>query len=78
MNQVQQSEMTAMAREQGKTGMDGIDVDARDGADADCQSGEGVGAAERLFEASLTELEATGMPAQSAQFIFEGRTATGG
>ena len=32
-----------------------------------------LGAAERLFEASLTELEATGMPAQSAQFIFEGR-----
>ncbi|HEV2709852.1 MAG TPA: DNA-processing protein DprA [Edaphobacter sp.] len=32
-----------------------------------------LGAAERLFEASLTELEATGMPAQSAQFIFEGK-----
>jgi DNA processing protein len=32
-----------------------------------------LGAADRLFEASLTELEATGMPAQSAQFIFEGR-----
>ncbi|HUZ93669.1 MAG TPA: DNA-processing protein DprA [Edaphobacter sp.] len=32
-----------------------------------------LGAAERLFEASLTELEAAGMPAQSAQFIFEGR-----
>jgi DNA processing protein len=32
-----------------------------------------LGAAERLFEVSLTELEATGMPAQSAQFIFEGK-----
>ena len=32
-----------------------------------------LGAAERLFEISLTELEATGMPAQSAQFIFEGK-----
>ncbi len=32
-----------------------------------------LGAAARLFEASLTELEATGMPAQSAQFIFEGK-----
>lgn len=32
-----------------------------------------LGAAERLFGASLTELEATGMPAQSAQFIFEGK-----
>jgi DNA processing protein len=32
-----------------------------------------LGAAERLFGASLTELESTGMPAQSAQFIFEGK-----
>jgi DNA processing protein len=32
-----------------------------------------LGAAERLFEVSLTELEATGMPAQSAQFIFDGK-----
>jgi DNA processing protein len=32
-----------------------------------------LGAAELLFEASLTELEATGMPAQSAQFIFDGK-----
>jgi DNA processing protein len=28
---------------------------------------------ERLFEASLTELEALGMPAHSAQFVFEGK-----
>jgi DNA processing protein len=32
-----------------------------------------LGAAERLFEASLTELEGLGMPAQSAQFCFEGK-----
>jgi DNA processing protein len=31
------------------------------------------GAAERLFTASLTELERLGMPAEAAQFIFEGR-----
>jgi DNA processing protein len=31
-----------------------------------------LGAAEHLFEASLTELEGFGMPAQSAQFVFEG------
>jgi DNA processing protein len=37
------------------------------------RSVKALGAAERLFDASLTELEATGMPAQSAQFIFEGR-----
>lgn len=32
-----------------------------------------LGAAERVFEASLTELEGTGMPAKSAQFVFEGK-----
>ena len=32
-----------------------------------------LGATERLFEASLTELESTGMPARSAQFVFEGK-----
>ncbi len=35
-----------------------------------------LGAAERIFEASLTELEGLGMPAQSAQFIFEGKART--
>jgi len=32
-----------------------------------------LGAAERVFEASLTELEGAGLPARSAQFVFEGR-----
>jgi DNA processing protein len=32
-----------------------------------------LGEAERLFNASLTELEGLGMPAQSAQFVFEGK-----
>jgi DNA processing protein len=32
-----------------------------------------LGAAERLFEASLTELEVLGMPAAAAQFVFEGK-----
>jgi DNA processing protein len=32
-----------------------------------------LGEAERLFQASLTELEGLGMPAQSAQFVFEGK-----
>ena len=34
---------------------------------------ERLGAAERVFEASLTELESAGMPAKAAQFVFEGR-----
>jgi DNA processing protein len=32
-----------------------------------------VGAAERLFHAPLTELEGLGLPAASAQFVFDGR-----
>jgi DNA processing protein len=32
-----------------------------------------LGAAERVFEASLTELEGAGMPARAAQFVFDGR-----
>ena len=32
-----------------------------------------LGAADRLFTASLTELESTGMPAEAAQFVFDGR-----
>jgi DNA processing protein len=34
---------------------------------------ERLGASERVFEASLTELEGAGLPAASAQFVFEGR-----
>jgi DNA processing protein len=32
-----------------------------------------LGAAERVFASSLTELESVGMPAESAQFCFDGR-----
>jgi DNA processing protein len=32
-----------------------------------------LGGAAQIFEASLTELEGLGMPAQSAQFVFEGK-----
>jgi DNA processing protein len=35
-----------------------------------------LGVAERVFEASLTELEAAGMPAKAAQFVFDGRART--
>ena len=35
-----------------------------------------LGAAERLFTASLTELEGAGLPAESAQFCFDGRAHT--
>jgi DNA processing protein len=35
--------------------------------------GDGDAGAERVFEASLTELEGAGLPARAAQFVFEGR-----
>ena len=35
-----------------------------------------LGAAERVFTASLTELESVGMPADAAQFCFDGRART--
>ncbi len=35
-----------------------------------------LGAAEQLWVASLTELEAAGLPASAAQFIFDGRART--
>src|ERR1700758_5032743 len=37
------------------------------------KAGARLGAAERVFEASLTELEGAGLPARAAQFVFEGR-----
>lgn len=35
-----------------------------------------LGGAERMFSASLTELEGVGMPAEAAQFCFDGRART--
>jgi DNA processing protein len=35
-----------------------------------------LGGAEKVFGASLTELEGTGMPAEAAQFVFDGRART--
>lgn len=37
------------------------------------RSMERLGEAARLFEASLTELESLGMPAEAAQFVFDGK-----
>ena len=46
---------------------------AKLGADSSGGEAHAFRGAERVFEASLTELEATGMPAQAAQFVAEGR-----
>ena len=37
---------------------------------------ERLGSAEKVLEATLTELECAGMPASSAQFVFDGRART--
>ena len=37
------------------------------------QAVQRLGGAERVFTASLTELESVGMPADAAQFCFDGR-----
>jgi DNA processing protein len=43
------------------------------GATRSAKAVQRLGGAERVFTASLTELEATGMPAKAAQFIADGR-----
>jgi DNA processing protein len=43
------------------------------GANASGEEERAFRGAERVFEASLTELEAAGMPAQAAQFVSDGR-----
>ena len=60
-------------KRKGKAGMDGAGADAGDGADAHCAGDGAAGGGERVFEASLTELEGVGLPARAAQFVFEGR-----
>jgi len=73
MGQVQQSEMTAAAREQARLAWMALTLTPGMGPTRIAKAVKVLGAAEQLFSASLTELEATGMPAQSAQFIFEGK-----
>ena len=72
MNLVQQSGMTG-AREQRRLAWMALTLTPGMGPTRIAKAVKALGAAEQLFEISLTELEATGMPAQSAQFIFEGR-----
>ena len=45
------------------------------GAIRTVRAGARLGGAERMLSASLTELEAAGMPAAAAQFCFDGRAA---
>ncbi len=68
-----QSEMTVSEIRTGRLAWLALMLTPGMGAKRIWKSMERLGAAERLFEASLTELEGLGMPALSAQFCFEGK-----
>ncbi|WP_213806244.1 DNA-processing protein DprA [Granulicella sp. dw_53] len=73
MNLVQQSRMTEPAREVARLAWMALMMTPGMGALRIKRSMERLELAERLFEASLTELEGVGMPARSAQFVADGR-----
>ena len=51
----------------------GLTMTPRMGPTRSARAVKRLGAAERLFHASLTELESVGMPPEAAQFCFDGR-----
>jgi DNA processing protein len=73
MNQVQQSNMTTFENERARLAWLALILSPGMGALRTRKAIESLGAAERLLEASLTELESTGMPAAAAQFVADGR-----
>src|ERR1700733_2130176 len=74
MGSVQQDE--AVIREQARMAWMALTLTPGMGPTRIWKAMNRLGAAERVFEASLTELEGLGMPAQSAQFVFEGKART--
>jgi DNA processing protein len=71
MGSLQQSE--AAVREQARMAWMALTLTPGMGPTRIWKAMNRLGAAEKIFEASLTELEGLGMPAQSAQFVFEGK-----
>jgi DNA processing protein len=71
MGSLQQSE--AVVREQARMAWMALTLTPGMGPTRIWKAMNRLGAAEQIFEASLTELEGLGMPAQSAQFVFEGK-----
>jgi DNA processing protein len=65
--------MTTLANERARLAWMALVLSPGMGALRTRKAIESLGAAERLFEASLTELESTGMPAAAAQFVADGR-----
>ena len=70
---VQQSSVTLEAKERGRLAWMALMLTPGMGALRIKKVMERVGVAERVLEASLTELEGLGMPAKSAQFVADGR-----
>ena len=74
MNQASDAEQfTLKTRERSRLGWMALKLAPLMGPTRIARAMNRLGAAERVFEASLTELEAAGLPAQAAQFVFEGR-----
>ena len=69
----QQSGMAAEQSEMGRLAWMALMLTPGMGATRIWKAMDRLGSAERVFEASLTELEGAGMPAKSAQFVFEGK-----
>lgn len=70
---VQQSRMTEKKCDEKKLAWMALALTPGMGAARTRKTIERIGKAERVFEAGLTELEGSGMPANSAQFVFDGR-----
>jgi DNA processing protein len=66
-------EMTAAVREEARLGWLAMALTPGMGPTRIGKAVTALGAAEYLFEASLTELEMSGMPVSAVQFIFEGK-----
>jgi DNA processing protein len=73
MGLVQQSEMTSVASETGRLAWMALTLTPGMGPTRIWKAMGRLDSAAKLFEASLTELEGLGMPASSAQFVFEGK-----
>src|ERR1700676_1687999 len=70
---VEKSGVTLAERERARLGWLALVLTPGLGALRIKKAMERLGTGSRVFEASLTELEASGMPARSAQFVADGR-----
>jgi len=76
MSLVEQGLMTAVRLERARLAWMALVLTPGMGAIRTAKAMSRLGQAERLFEVSLTELEGAGLPAQSAQYVFDGKALT--